>query len=332
MMHEKTIVTDLDDTLSYTSNRDWENAKPNLLLIDKLNSFYDAGYKIIILTARGQISCGGDSEKADRKYRVQIEKWLKKYNVKYSELSFNKPFESYYIDDKAILPSDFLHLDSEEFKGMSGAYIVRHGDIVHKTHNDSASVIEWYKIVKGVVNIPEIYKVIGNTISMEYIRPIPTPLPNVNEILKEISKLKDITHVNNSDFSTYVNRIRNHLSRNNLNMKYVDKLLLFSDYYNENKSFCHGDSAIDNFIFDGKDYYMIDPIYNPDLYSSWLLDVSKIMQSLKRFGYKVEYSKLKKFKTPKIKALEMAWWIRFYKYTDRKDICAREIEELYHAI
>ena len=73
-------------------------------------------------------------------------------------------------------------------------------------------------------------------------------------------------------------------------MKYVDKLLLFSDYYNENKSFCHGDSAIDNFIFDGKDYYMIDPIYNPDLYSSWLLDVSKIMQSLKRFGYKVEYS------------------------------------------
>ena len=65
-MHEKTIVTDLDDTLSYTSNRDWENAKPNLLLIDKLNSFYDAGYKIIILTARGQISCRGDREKADR--------------------------------------------------------------------------------------------------------------------------------------------------------------------------------------------------------------------------------------------------------------------------
>ena len=54
------IIVDLDDTLSFTLDRDWENATPNTPLIEKLNKLYDNGYGIEIVTARGFISCNGD--------------------------------------------------------------------------------------------------------------------------------------------------------------------------------------------------------------------------------------------------------------------------------
>ena len=40
-MYNKRIILDFDDTLAYTSNRDWANAKPNTALIEKCNSLFD---------------------------------------------------------------------------------------------------------------------------------------------------------------------------------------------------------------------------------------------------------------------------------------------------
>jgi len=105
------LVVDFDDTLSFATERDWENAKPNLPLIAKLNSLYDQGHQVDIFTARGTISCKGDRELAEQKNRPQIEAWLNKHGVKYHSLSFQKPLADYYIDDKAITPDDFVNLD-----------------------------------------------------------------------------------------------------------------------------------------------------------------------------------------------------------------------------
>ena len=38
-----TLCVDIDDTISYTENRDFENSKPNIELIKKINAFHDAG-------------------------------------------------------------------------------------------------------------------------------------------------------------------------------------------------------------------------------------------------------------------------------------------------
>lgn len=46
-----TLVIDLDDTICFTENRDFENSKPYKEVIDKINKLYDR-YKIIIYTAR----------------------------------------------------------------------------------------------------------------------------------------------------------------------------------------------------------------------------------------------------------------------------------------
>ena len=106
----KSLVVDFDDTLSFATNRDWDNALPNLPLIEQLNLLYNKGCTIHIVTARGQLSCHGDIELADKKNRQQIETWLNRYGVLYTDLSFQKKYADYYIDDKAIKPEQFIEM------------------------------------------------------------------------------------------------------------------------------------------------------------------------------------------------------------------------------
>ena len=107
-----TIVVDLDDTICYTKNRDFNNSIPNKEVIDKINKLYNKGWKIIIFTARGGKSCKTLEEK-EAKYRDVTERWLKKNNVKYNELMFGKPNADYYVDDKNISIDEFINMEEE---------------------------------------------------------------------------------------------------------------------------------------------------------------------------------------------------------------------------
>ena len=102
-----TIVVDIDDTISFTYNRDFENSEPNEEVINKINEHYDNGWKIILFTARGAKSCNTLEEK-EAKYRDVTERWLKKHNVKYHTLMFGKPNADYYVDDKNISVDEFV--------------------------------------------------------------------------------------------------------------------------------------------------------------------------------------------------------------------------------
>jgi len=104
----KTIVVDVDETLCIVENRDFVNAKPIQEVIDKVNEYYDNGYKVIISTARGQKSCK-TPEEMDKKYREVTENWLKEHNVKYHSLEIGyKKNADMYIDDKAVTPDEFV--------------------------------------------------------------------------------------------------------------------------------------------------------------------------------------------------------------------------------
>ena len=43
----RTLVVDVDDTISTHINRDYENAIPHTKIISKLNKMYDSGWKIV---------------------------------------------------------------------------------------------------------------------------------------------------------------------------------------------------------------------------------------------------------------------------------------------
>jgi capsule biosynthesis phosphatase len=106
--YKKLIVVDFDDTLCIHQNGSTSNimkGAPNKDLIGRLQYLHREGYNIEIHTARGHFSCDS-REEAERKHGPVIEAWLKKYNVPYNKIDFNKPYGIIYIDDKAMRPNE----------------------------------------------------------------------------------------------------------------------------------------------------------------------------------------------------------------------------------
>lgn len=111
------LVVDVDQTILIAHNRDYEHAEPIQPIIDKINYLFSQGWKIIIFSARGQLSMNGNMDQIEKKNRPVLEKWLKEHNVKYSILRFCKPYGAYYLDDKSLTPDEFLSRDlQEEFR------------------------------------------------------------------------------------------------------------------------------------------------------------------------------------------------------------------------
>ena len=103
----KTFVIDIDDTICTTINRDFENSIPHTKVINKINSLYDNGWKIILFTARGAKSCH-TLEERKQKYEELTSKWLQKNNVHYTSLLFGKENADFYVDDKSMSIEEFL--------------------------------------------------------------------------------------------------------------------------------------------------------------------------------------------------------------------------------
>jgi capsule biosynthesis phosphatase len=314
----KRIICDYDDTISLTTNRDWKNALPNIPVINKINKLYDQGWEIHIYTARGNLSCSNRDE-AEEKYGSGIKEWLAKHEVKYHLLNFNKPIGAYYVDDKALRPDEFVELGIEILQGgMSGAKVERRGNLVYKTADNSLEAAVWYKAAKEFYNVPEIHSVIGNTICMDYVETTSTEY-DIDKIHYILDYARGVKPLYESDFSSYYSRIANHL----LGLPYERSVLkLISSpslekLCNEEKSFSHGDFTLENIIINDGKYYLIDPL-NIQMYSSWMLDVAKMLHSLKRHGKDKMYVGLLNiyldWRSPLL-ALELTQWVRIRKYS-----------------
>lgn len=111
MSEFKKIVVDIDGTLcEETHGLEYECALPKQDVIDKVNSYYLAGFEVTIFTARGMYRYNGDGALADRELRKITERWLKNNGVMYHRLLFGKPSADKYIDDKGIRPDEFVKL------------------------------------------------------------------------------------------------------------------------------------------------------------------------------------------------------------------------------
>ena len=96
-----TYVFDMDGTLVTDCDGDYEKVLPKNDVIDAVNSLYDHGHTIIVMTARGMTS------KSDKTEITR--KQLSMFGVKYHTLIMNaKPKADYYVDDKAINVVDWM--------------------------------------------------------------------------------------------------------------------------------------------------------------------------------------------------------------------------------
>jgi len=283
-----TLVVDFDDTIAITHNRDWAHATPNTALVNKLNQLYNDGWTIHIVTARGQLSCAGDCEAADRKYRSQIQSWLGENGVKYHSLSFQKKLAAYYIDDKGITPEQFV--ESFERKKLVGGWSgddVYYDKVTHSVYKTSAktpSVVRWFEAAATLgYHVPHIHSVIGDTIRMQYLWEYFGNIQNVLDTVHSFSSYKPL-HSQPVSGDLYISRCRERvkdvLSIGDYSFIYI---LLNSAMLHTPPSFSHGDCSIGNIMSDtstGEHVYFIDPLNDITLYSSWVIDIAKLYTTI----------------------------------------------------
>jgi capsule biosynthesis phosphatase len=344
-----TIVVDVDDTISTHINRDYENAVPHEDMITKLNKMYDMNYRIVYFTARGQISCKGDIDLINETKRPVLERWLEKHSVKYDELQFGKPLGLWYVDDKALRPDEFLELEIEELHGGSGAVIRREGNAVIKECSNAFTQAQWYRNVNGYVNAPSLHSIIENTLKIDYIDGTPgfciDSVWQLKKVIEEVHKIGFIDVNCEANFDTYIARVKSHLETpeseelSKTEKEYILTLLEHnSAIFDSQKSFCHGDLTLGNVIIKGKlertaDAFIFDPNVPDNVWTSHLLDLAKINQSL-RFNYEYEFMDAKTkypqevvdyfqnevLNTMDLKLsviiLELTHWVRMIKYKE----------------
>ncbi len=95
------IFVDIDETICNTpDDRDYTKSTPITENIQRINSLYDSGNKIVYWTARGS-GTGLD-------WRDTTEAQFKRWGVKYHELRLGKPVYDIFIDDRNVNSHSFF--------------------------------------------------------------------------------------------------------------------------------------------------------------------------------------------------------------------------------
>ena len=116
-----TIVIDLDGTITIDDSKKYENKTVNEPVKAALIEAKRLGFKIVVFTARNMKSFSGDIAKIKLLTLPTIKKWLETNNIPYDEIIVGKPWcgeNGFYVDDKAIRPSEFSKLTTDEIKTL----------------------------------------------------------------------------------------------------------------------------------------------------------------------------------------------------------------------
>lgn len=124
----KRLVFDLDGTIALDDpNRPYGEREPNRALIEKLRAYRAEGFEIVIASARNMRTYGGQIGKINANTLPVILDWLARHDVPYDEIHVGKPWcgtDGFYIDDRAVRPSEFLSMTLEEIQAL----IAREGE------------------------------------------------------------------------------------------------------------------------------------------------------------------------------------------------------------
>ena len=117
----KRLVFDLDNTLTIEGTGDYENVSPRSDVVDKLKKYKEEGFEIIISTARNMQTYQCSVGKIIANTLPVIIEWLNKNDIPFDEVHVGKPWcgnDGFYIDDKAVRPSEFQSLSYEQIKSL----------------------------------------------------------------------------------------------------------------------------------------------------------------------------------------------------------------------
>jgi len=118
----KRLVFDLDGVLTIDDpGRSYADREPNLPVIEKLRDYRAQGFEIVICSARNMRTFGGQIGKINANTLPVIIDWLRRHEVPFDEIHVGKPWcgtEGFYVDDRAVRPSEFVQLNLEEIQAL----------------------------------------------------------------------------------------------------------------------------------------------------------------------------------------------------------------------
>ena len=115
------IVIDLDDTISVAEHGDYVNSKPVKKTVDMIRLYKEQGFYIVIHSSRNMRTYNGEVGLINIHPLPNIIEWLKKNDIPFYDIIVLKPlcvYDEFYIDDKAIRPSEFHSMSFEQIKEL----------------------------------------------------------------------------------------------------------------------------------------------------------------------------------------------------------------------
>jgi len=119
---QRTLVIDLDGTLTIEgSARRYEDVLPRSEIVEQVRTYSGLGYRIAILTSRNMRTFRNSMGRINAETLPVIVEWLKRHDVPFDEVHVGKPWcgsGGFYVDDRAIRPSEFRLLGCEQIAEM----------------------------------------------------------------------------------------------------------------------------------------------------------------------------------------------------------------------
>ncbi len=114
----KKLIVDIDMTITKGKGQvGYEDAIVNDEVVARLKAYKEQGFSIVLNTSRNMNSYQNNIGLINKNTLPVIINWLNKNDIPYDEIYVGKPWcghEGFYVDDKAIRPSEFVNKTYEE--------------------------------------------------------------------------------------------------------------------------------------------------------------------------------------------------------------------------
>jgi len=116
----KRVVFDIDGVLcKKDADLDYADRVPHPEVLEELWTYDKQGYYIILYTARNMNTYEGRIGRINAETAKTLLQWLEEHDVPHDEIHYGKPWcghDGFYVDDKAIRPSELLNNTNEEIQ------------------------------------------------------------------------------------------------------------------------------------------------------------------------------------------------------------------------
>jgi tRNA A-37 threonylcarbamoyl transferase component Bud32 len=194
-----------------------------------------------------------------------------------------------------MTPETFLETEFDsQLEGRSGAALTRAGEEVVKTCDNAEMQTRWLKMARQLsLPVPRVLSASPEGYRMQFIKGDPAwKSLRSNTVVRMVSYIEFMKGVPalpefRGSFDSYVQRSVRMLPED-LRGRVVSVSQKWADHCDTQSSFCHGDLTLDNVIDSPTGPVLIDPSIQKDVWSSYLIDVGRMLQSLE-WRYEEKY-------------------------------------------